>query len=276
METLDTQSVDTAVDVETTEELDSELSSLPSDEEAKAKIADGFQLTDELREKYFKNDKFFGRFDNIEGMALALKSVEDKYSSVMRDIKSGKYQEVADTVQDTDTTPQVTADNPLVQEFFSNGMELTDDLMAKAKEAGYDIRDIKLAAIEIKEQVGKAYAIVGGESEYKSMVEWAKSNLDEKSAKQFDREIASGMGEYAIKGLYAEYKSSTANSQEPEYRSREYGDSTAKVSQGYTSQAELLRDKAYIESPRGRNDTKAIEAFNRKMAKTPDNVIFGR
>lgn len=276
MENTDT-AVDTSTEVlDNVEELDSELSSLPSDEDAKSKIADGFQLTDDIREKYFKGDKFFGRFDNLEGMALALKSVEDKYSSVMRDIKSGKYQEVSAETTAEPTTPQITIDNPLVQEFFSNGMELNDDIMAKAQEAGYDIRDIKLAAIEIKEQVSKAYNIVGGESEYKAMTEWARVNLDEKSAQQFDREIASGMGEYAIKGLYADYKASQANNEESITPTREYGDTTAKVSQGYTSQAELLRDKAYIESQRGKSDIKAVEAYKRKLAKTPDSVIFGR
>ena len=46
--------------------------------------------------------------------------------------------------------------------------------------------------------------------------------------------------------------------------------------QGYASQQEMLNDKSYINSMRGKADNKAIEKYNAKMKNTTDKVVFGR
>ncbi len=242
---------------------------LPSAQDDLKSIEDGFAITDEIKSKYFKNDKLFGRFDNIDGMAQALKSVEDKYSAVMRDIKSPK--------DDAVTAAPVAADNsnvqPLINEYVQSGFELTDDLIARAVEQGVDIRDVKIAAIEIKEKIGKAYEVVGGKDEYELMIQWGKDNLDEKSKISFDKELGAESGEWAIRGLYAQYKSSTSADGPSGRITGDSGGSGG--NKAYANISEILRDKAYIDG-RGKNDTKAINMYKSRMAATPDHVVYKR
>ena len=262
---------------EVAEEIDG--GNLPSARKDEENVLKGFEVTDEIKEKYFKNGKLFGRFENLEGMATALKSVEDKYANVMREVKSkpeGETQpEQAEPVADTNDV--LVKARPLIDEYIQSGMELTDDIIAKAQAEGYDIRDIRLAAIDIKDKLNYAYNLVGGESEYKAMLEWGKANLDEKQQKAFDKDLATNAGEWAIKGLYAEYKSKIGSNEQPSTEQRIMGDAQGAVGiRPYASQAEILKDKAYINSPKGKNDLKALELYNKRMSKTPDSVVFGR
>lgn len=262
---------------EVAEEIDG--GNLPSAKQDEESVLKGFEVTDEIKEKYFKNGKLFGRFENLEGMATALKSVEDKYANVMREVKSKPEGETQpeQTKPVADTNDVLVKARPLIDEYIQSGMELTDDIIAKAQAEGYDIRDIRLAAIDIKDKLNYAYNLVGGESEYKAMLEWGKANLDEKQQKAFDKDLATNAGEWAIKGLYAEYKSKIGSNEQPSTEQRIMGDAQGAVGiRPYASQAEILKDKAYINSPKGKNDLKALELYNKRMSKTPDSVVFGR
>lgn len=262
---------------EVAEEIDG--GNLPSARKDEENVLKGFEVTDEIKEKYFKNGKLFGRFENLEGMATALKSVEDKYANVMREVKSKPEGETQpeQTKPVADTNDVLVKARPLIDEYIQSGMELTDDIIAKAQAEGYDIRDIRLAAIDIKDKLNYAYNLVGGESEYKAMLEWGKANLDEKQQKAFDKDLATNAGEWAIKGLYAEYKSKIGSNEQPSTEQRIMGDAQGAVGiRPYASQAEILKDKAYINSPKGKNDLKALELYNKRMSKTPDSVVFGR
>lgn len=242
---------------------------LPSSVEDKEASLEGFKVTDELQQKLFKNGKLFGRFDNLEGMANALKSIEDKYANVMREIKAPPIETQVNQEVDVATKAQ-----PLIDEYVANGMELTDELLQKAVAQGLDVRDVKLAAIEMKEKVTKAYSLVGGKSEYEAMLAWGKENLSESAKIAFDKDLASNAGEWAIKGLYAEYKSKSTTEAQPQ---RIMGDGSASVGiRPYASQQEILRDKAYLNSQKGKNDLKALETYNKRMSKTPDSVVYGK
>lgn len=237
---------------------------LPSVKEESAIAMENFQFTEEQVAKYFKNGKLQGRFDNIEGVLNTLKSVEDKYANVVREQKSA-----------TQTVDINAVAEPLIAQFIENGMELTPEIISEAESKGIDIRDVKLAAIDIREQVAKAHAIVGGADEYNAMLEWGRTNLDDAKKAEFDKGLKSGMGEYAIKGLYADYKASLSETSTPTQRIS--GDTNnAPSTGGYTSQAEIMRDKAYLNTMAGRNDSAAQKAHQARLARTPDNVIFGR
>jgi hypothetical protein len=248
---------------------------LPSQREEQELSLKGFEITGEIQEKYFKNGKLHGRFENISGMAEALLSVENKYSSVMREISEGKYvkpEQVQPSAEPAEANVLETA-RPLIDSFIQNGMELTDEILISAKEQGIDVRDVKLAAIELKEQVNKAYGIVGGESEYKAMVEWGKANLSDKEKSAFDKDLSGTMGEWAIRGLYSMYKESGVTS-EPADRIR--GDSPNIGIRPYGNLNEVLRDRAYLNSRDGSNDAKARELHNKRLNITPDNVLKSR
>jgi len=265
MENINVDSIEHSVEVDG--------GNLPSAVEETKNTLDGFKITDEIQAKYFKEGKLYGRFDNISGMAEALKSVEDKYSATMRDIKSGKYQEVAEVVPEP-VDVMVTA-KPLIDKFVQNGMVLTDEILEEAKASGLDIRDVKLAAIEMKEAIGKAHSYVGGAEEYNSMVAWAKESLDDASKISFDKDLSTSMSKYAIQGLYAEYKANNgvANVQTQRIMGDTSGNTGVKP---YANTNEILRDNAYINSPQGRNDSAAKALYNKRIGVTPDKVIYGR
>lgn len=252
---------------------------LPSLTEEQKLSLEKFQFSDELQAKYFKHGKLLGRFDDIEGLLSALKSVEDKHSNLVRELKQNQAKE-PEPVQQTQQTQQNTQADiyeiaaPLAKQFIDGGMELTDEIIQEATAKGLDIRDVKLAAIELKEKITEAYSYVGGKSEYEAMLEWGKANLSDKQKASFDKDVSTGLGEFAIKGLYAQYKASTIESA-PQERIR--GDSNAPiVDRGYSSIQELIRDREYLKTPQGKADKAAQELHRRRMDKTHDSVIYGR
>ena len=248
---------------------------LPSVVDENTSNLDKFQLNDEFVTKNFKNGKLFGRFDSLEAVLNTLQSVETKYSNVMRDIKSDG------TAPDTQVVaPEVSIQEvaqPIISKFVENDFNydgMDAEIADLAQQSGKSVAEIKLAALEIKEQVTKAYSVVGGKEEYNAMLNWAKTTLDESKKADFHKALSNGMGEYAIKGLHADYTASLGGAQQPQ---RLQGDGSGNVgTRGYASLQEIGRDKAYLATQQGRSDTAAQEAHRRRMNLTPDAVIYGR
>lgn len=241
---------------------------LPSVQEENAVALENFQFTDEQVAKYFKNGKLQGRFDNIEGVLNTLKSVEDKYSNLVREQKAQANAEP--------TIPAEEVVAPLIDKFIANGMELTDEILAEAQEKGLDVRDVKLTAIEIKEQVAKAHAVVGGAEEYNAMIEWGKTNLTDAQKSEFDKGLKTSMSAYAIKGLYADYKAATSGNQEQSFNRLSGETANAPSTGGYNSQAEIMKDRAYLNTPAGQRDKGAQMAHKAKLDRTPEYILYGR
>lgn len=267
MEPTDNETVVTTEDTEVEES----AGGLPSAKEIGIDTS-GWEITEERASKYVKNGKFFGRFDNIDGMAEALKSVEDKYANMVRESKNASKET---ETQATKEAALYEVAQPLVQKFMEGGMELTPEIEQMAVDKGLDIRDVKLAAIELKERVVSAHNLVGGKEEYEAMIEWGKTTLSEKQRNEFDKGIKSGMSEWAIKGLYAEYKTNSSSSESTPERVRGDGSSNSSL-RGYEDRNEMLRDRAYINSPKGRNDLQAQKAHKARLDRTSDATIYGR
>ena len=249
---------------------------LPS---AQAELTDSlskFQLSEEFVEKNFKNGKLYGRFDSMEAVLNTLKAVEDKHANTVREIKNQEKASAEETVVKP-SLPE--AAQPVIAKFVDNGLSyegMDSDIAQLAQETGYTPAEIKLYAIELKDQIAKAYNVVGGQEEYTAMLDWAKENLDDGKKAEFDKGLSTPMSEYAIKGLYADYKQATgdANYKAPD---RIRGDSSAAVGvRPYGTFQELARDREYLASSRGRNDSAARELHNRRMSMTSDSVVFGR
>lgn len=247
---------------------------LPSALEENTANLGKFSLDDEFVAKNFKNGKLYGRFDSLEAVLNTLQSVETKYSNVMRDIKSGEpTQQQSEPV--VAEVPIFEVAKPVIDKFIANDFSyegLDAEINELAQQTGKSHAEIKLAALEIKEQITKAYSVVGGREEYNAMLDWAKSTMDDSKKADFDKSLNTGLGEFAIKGLYAEYKASNGIASQPQ---RIQGDSSGNVGlRGYGSLQEIAKDKAYLESRQGRSDTAAQQMYQRRMNLTPDAVIF--
>lgn len=246
---------------------------LPSAREEMGDTLAKFQINDEFAAKNFKNGKLYGRFDSLEAVLNTLHSVETKYSNVMRDIK---------TPTDTATTqPEVNlveVVQPIVGKFADNGYNyegMDTEIAEIAQQTGKTPAEIKLAAIEIRDQVNKAYNIVGGKEEYNGMLNWAKDNLTDAEKQGFDNSLKTGMGELAIEGLHARYKN--ANQGDAPTPRRIEGDNSGNVGiRPYATFAELSKDRIYLQTHAGQRDTAAKALHAKRMALTPDSTIYGR
>jgi hypothetical protein len=242
-----------------------------------AKVAlDKFQVSQEFLDSRVKNGKLYGRFESFDDLFETAKKIEDKHANLVREIKNGKYQEV-----NVEAVKQATIEQTvqsLIPEFIANDMQLTAEIEAKAVEAGIDIRDLKLGAIEMREAFKQAYDIVGGKDEYDAMIGWGINNLTDKEKSDYETALKSPvMSKYAIKGLYADFKASGVEVVNNTSTQRLRGDSSSTGAvRPYANQAEILKDRAYITSYKGSSDANAKELYSRRMALTPDNVLYGR
>lgn len=238
----------------------------------------GFEITDELKTR-FKDGKLNGRFETIDDVLTKLKEAEDFKANTIREQKSkeAQTQEKQTETQKIAQTQQLQQETimEMLPEFVKNGMVLTPEMETRATEVGIDIRDLKLGAIDLREKTDRAHSIVGSSEEYGNMLAWAGQHMNDAQKKAFDVDVVnSNVSEYAIKGLYADYKKAQANGG---VTTRIVADGSAiKGIQPYGTRQELYRDKQYVESAKGRSDINAINMYNSRKKITPDAVIFGR
>ena len=245
---------------------------LPSEQQS----FDGFALTDELKGK-FKDGKLNGRFESMDDVLTKLKEAEDFRANTIRDAKANATTADANAAAaqaeaDIQVTQQTTI-MEMMPDFQANGYQLTQAMQDKAVAEGIDIRDLKLGAIEFKEKVQTAHGITGGAENYQAMLDWGSQNMTESQKQSFDKEVVSGMSEYAIKGLYLDFSKAQADGTAPE-NTRIEGSTTVQGIKPYADRRELFKDRDYINSVRGRND-KAAQAHHRKRLNATSNDVLG-
>ena len=255
---------------------------LPSDQDGLEDSLTKFTVDEEFVKKNFKNGKLYGRFDSIEAVLNTLHAVETKHSNIMRDLKSGKLPEGIEITGGDQTqapeTPVYEVAAPVINKFMENGFSydgLEADIEALSAETGKSVAEIKLAGIELKDRVQNAWSTVGGKENYDNMIGWAKENLNASEKKAFDSALQSGLDGLVIEGLWSRFQK--AGGKGDDTPSRIEGDSAAPVGvRPYATTQELLRDRAYLNSPAGRADRAAQELHQRRLRLTPDKVIYGR
>ena len=162
----------------------------------------------------------------------------------------------------------------MVPEFMKNDMQLTPEMETRATELGIDIRDLKLSAIEMRDNVNAAYNVVGGEAEYSAMMTEMSELMTDQEKKAFNADMGGTASKYAIAGLHAEWKSRQGGNEAPSGRVEGKVGNSSSV-KPYADQGEMLRDLSYLKT-RGQNDKAARAKYESRKAVTSDNVIFGR
>ena len=227
----------------------------------------GFELSDDIKTG-MKDGKINGRFGSVDEILAKLKETEDKFAN---DVRINKDEQTKrEQIQQTETTQQNVI-LEMIPDFQANGMQLTPEMEVKAKEAGIDIRDLKIGAMEMKQNVDNAHSVVGGADEYNNMMAWAKENISDEQKAIFDKDITGGMSSYAIKGLYGDYKAAVGADG---YQPRIEGNGTVRGIVGYADRRELYKDKDYVDSAAGRRDPQAIINYKARLAAT-NKVVLG-
>lgn len=160
---------------------------------------------------------------------------------------------------DTEGTPEVLGDADAAKEAlnergldfskyeteFAKNQQLSDESLTELEKAGIPKQMVD-AYIAGQQAVAAQYDAqlfdsVGGEENYRSMVEWAGQNLEKNEADLFDQAVTSGNSEQAmmaVRGLHARY-ASTEGITPNLIQGRRPGSSRAV---GYGNTAEMSRD----------------------------------
>lgn len=249
---------------------------LPSDGDNTGGISLNFEITDAVKEKFITSDgKLLGKYENLEQFAEAHKNLQDKHAQYVDEVKQREKEITSGVEADVIQNQKLEAIKSVIPEFLKNNMELTPEMEETLTEKGLDIRDVKLGAIELRDKINTAHAEVGGKENYEGMMAWASQNLSDAEKQAFDQDIMSASSRFAIKGLYNEYQSAIANGDTtaPE---RLTGSESANVGvRPYESQAEIFRDKQYLDSQAGKNDTAARAKYNARLAVTDTKLWRG-
>ena len=207
-----------------------------------------------------------GKYKTPEELEKAYKELEAKLGKPKEEAEAKADEAKEEAVQEAPKTPEEAkqlADSKgidydaLNQEYLENG-GLTEDTYKDLESKGLtrDVVDAYIAGQNAlaQQEVAKLQGVVGGESEFNAMVEWATENLtDQEKAVFNDSIMRKGTAEFAVKGLYARYKAEA----EPKFVS---GNSPVNTSGNvYSSQREMMMDMA---SPRYRTDP----AFRQQVA----------
>lgn len=247
---------------------------LPSAQDNAPKL--NFEITDTVKEKFITADgKLLGKYETLEQLADAHKNLQDKHAQYVEEVKNNEKNINTDIAAQQVEAKKIETMQSLLPDFLNNNMQLTPEMETVLTEAGLDIRDVKLGALELRDRIATAHEVVGGKENYEAMMGWATQALNDADKAAFDKDIMSAQSRFAIKGLFQEYQTAVEKG-ETTPQQRLNGDTTVRTVQPYASRQELMRDKAYIDSNAGKRDIAAQNAYKARLAITPDAVWRGR
>jgi len=255
------------------EQIPEPTTGLPSDAEARKEQ----EAINDWNSLVASDPEYMKQFKSLEDFKSKYRELHKQYSNTVREYKEKEKMSQSEAEKQAQAQEVQAKQQEVIMEllptFMQNDMQLTPEMEEKLVEHGLDIRDVKLGAIELKEKLSKAHAVVGGREEYESMINWARENLSEDQRNAFDKDVSGGMSEFAIRGLYSTYKEKVGNS-EPQDRLRGQSPTNSNGVKPYATREEVLKDRAYINSARGRMDANAQARHRARLNITPDSVIF--
>lgn len=249
-----------------------EPSGLPSDNVPQ----DEGSVSFEIKPEDLQDGKFGGKWETPQQMAEHIKNIEDKYSSLKRDVTNQEKQtdeEIATTAAEIQKQNlQTSTVKELLPEFLNNGMVVTDGMREKLIETGLTEQDIKLGAYEFKEAVDKNASYVGGKENYDIIMDYHASNMSDDDKKAFNHSIQDPKNSQALMvGLQTMYERAQSRNPEEVNTDRVRGNPVQNNAiQPYASKQELLRDKKYADSRVASASDKA--KFKARLAATPEKV----
>ena len=228
---------------------------------------DSLKVAEKLGEEEAK--QYAGKFANAEDLEKAYIELQKKLGS----------DEQSDDEPETDTedkteepeeeeSPARALINSASDEYYNNDGKLSEETMNKFSEMSS--QDLVQAYMEMQSnteadpsatgqdlteaEINKVHNSVGGEGNYKKMINWATDNLSEGQLDAFNSVISNGnldVVQIAVNGLKAEYENAVG------YEGRMLSGKSAKPTDGFRSQAEVVQamsDPRYEQDPAYRQD----------------------
>lgn len=250
-----------------------EQTSLPSDvaEQSALESMLDFRLTDDVKQKYVTKDgKLLGKYENLEQLAEAHKFLQDKHAMYVDDTKKQEREILSGVEQEQVRLKQQDTIMSMLPEFMANNMELTPEIEAKATEAGIDIRDLKLGALELKDKVTHVHQLVGGRENWEATKAYLADKLSPQEFEKINQDLIGSNSDYTVLGMYNSYKASLIGN---EPTARIVGETSIKTAKGYENRLALFKDREYLNTPAGQKDQIAKKRYNEKLALTDLNQL---
>jgi len=215
-----------------------------------------------------------GKFKDTQAMLDHIKDLEDKNANSRRELTDKEKADAANTDAATANLTKLQEQskvlNDMIPDFMDNGMIVTPEMEAKAVEAGIDVRDLKINAMEFRDRLNVAFEVTGGRENYEAMVTWGQTNLNPAQVVALEKSAQEGMSELAIEGLWARFEKAQANNPDAPRISGSHAPSGL---QPYADRRELYKDKDYIESAAGKRDPAAQQRYKDRLRITPNDVL---
>ena len=237
---------------------------------------ESLKVCEELEEG--QNELLAGKYKNAQELEKAYVELQKKLGENKKDSEDTEKVSAEDEKSEEESkfSEHATLINSASDEYFKNGNKLSDETMAKF--ASLSSQDLIKAYMEVQSKAEPSQQVqaadltesdinqiknsAGGDAAYSSIINWAKSNLDQKQINAFDEVINTGSVQaiqLAVSGLKSEYDN--ANGVEGRMVT---GKTAPQNKDVYRSQAELVRamsDKRYDNDPAYRRDV--IEKLER-------------
>ena len=249
----------------------------PQTEVLTAEEQDSLQVGEELVAE--QEGLLAGKYKNAEDLEAAYLSLQKKLGQQEEEVDyestdEGYEEEEGSDEEVSDETPAVSLINEASEEYYANEGTLSEETIEKFSEMSS--QDLVNAYLQIQQnnpqanpqgiemsdaQVNSVMNAAGGEANYNRIVEWAASNLDNRSIDAFDSVVDSGNPaaiNIAFAGLQSRYED--ANGYEGRMLSGKAASSGGDL---YRSQAELvaaMSDPRYDTDPAYRADV--VEKLN--------------
>jgi len=235
----------------------------PETEVLSAEEQDSLQVGEQLEAEH--EQLLAGKYRSTEDLEAAYLSLQKKLGQEEPDYEAsdeGYAEEEGSDEEVFDEAPAVSLINEASEEYYANDGTLSEETIERFSEMSS--QDLVNAYLEIQQnnpqanpqgvemsdaQVNSVMNAAGGEANYNRIVEWAASNLDNRSIDAFDSVVDSGNPaaiNIAFAGLQSRYND--ANGYEGRMLQGKAADSRGDV---YRSQAELV---AAMSDPRYDND----------------------
>ncbi|MDE3021857.1 MAG: capsid assembly protein [Pseudomonadota bacterium] len=223
-------------------------------------------------------EKILGKFDTAEDLAKAYTELEKKLGAQ----SAPETPAVPPTEPDAQPAadPQVPAgvDLPKFQQEFAEKGELTPESYEELAKSGIS-KEVVDQYIEGQKALqaqayNAAFALVGGEANYRAMMAWAATGMTKAEQASFNAAVGQqdqNIAHLAIKGLEAKYVA--ANGRQPANFLTGGASTSGAGNGGFASTAQVT---AAISDPRYRTDSAYRREVEAKIAATPDNFFLAK
>ena len=234
-----------------------------------AEEQDSLQVGEEMAKE--QGELLAGKYKNAEDLEKAYVELQKKLGDSDESTEETESLKEEDAPEETEINPAVALLNDANNEYYENGNQLKPETLEKFKDMSSS--DLVNAYLEMQKnnpqanqeeadmadsQINQIQNSVGGENEYKKLMNWAGQNLKQNEVDAFDSLINTGNVDAIQLGVTAlKSKFEAANGYEGRMLSGKAADNSGDVFRSQAQLVEAMSDPRYDRDPAYRQDVVA-------------------